>query len=78
MVKHQPELFPGHVRVGVHHLEPIDVPVEGYQLKVNWLVFITLQTPRPSWSSSPRQIAHSWAHRRLQHPQTSLPGRSPY
>ena len=86
MVKHQPELLPGHVRVGVHHLEPIHVPVEGYKWKVrkttSWfmcgfelymMASLTWQTPRPSWLFFQRQIDHSWAHRRLQHPQTSLP-----
>ena len=84
VVKHQPELLPGHVRVGVHHLEPIHVPVQRLPVGKKkqrchnfMMVFITLQTPRPSWLSFQRQIAHSWAHRRLRHPQTFLPRRSP-
>ena len=33
VVKHQSELLPGHVRVCVHHLEPVHIPVGGYSIK---------------------------------------------
>ena len=38
MVKHQPELLPGHIGVGVHHLEPIHVPVQGCRWIRKWTI----------------------------------------
>ena len=97
VVEHLPELLSGHIRVRVHHLEPVHIPGNEHYLKAKFpwghylfilreeclmiqsnicwqKLILTWQTPQPSSLSSPRQIGRSWAHRKLPHPQTSLPG----